>query len=38
MAYENEQVARNKKYKCMKELADLIRDNDILADALQEYS
>jgi RNA polymerase sigma factor (sigma-70 family) len=30
MGYENEQVARNKKYKCMKELSDLIRDNPIL--------
>lgn len=26
-AYENEQVVRNKKYKCMKELADMIRDD-----------
>lgn len=26
-AYENEQVVRNKKYKCMKDLADLIRDD-----------
>ena len=25
--YENEQVIRNKKYKCMKELTDMIRDN-----------
>ncbi len=32
MAYENEQVARNKKYKCMKELTDLIRDNPLLSD------
>jgi RNA polymerase sigma factor (sigma-70 family) len=30
MGYENEQVARNKKYKCMKELSDLIRLNPIL--------
>jgi RNA polymerase sigma factor (sigma-70 family) len=28
--YESEQVIRNKKYKCMKELADLIKDNPIL--------
>lgn len=25
--YENEQTIRNKKYKCMKELTDLVRDN-----------
>jgi RNA polymerase sigma factor (sigma-70 family) len=30
MGYENEQVARNRKYKCMKELSDLIRDNPVL--------
>jgi RNA polymerase sigma factor (sigma-70 family) len=30
MQYENEQVARNKKFKCIKELTDLIRDNPIL--------
>jgi RNA polymerase sigma factor (sigma-70 family) len=28
--YENEQVIRNKKYKCMKELTDLIKDNPLL--------
>jgi RNA polymerase sigma factor (sigma-70 family) len=28
--YESEQVIRNKKYKCMKELTDLIKDNPIL--------
>jgi RNA polymerase sigma factor (sigma-70 family) len=28
--YENEQVIRNKKYKCMKELTDLIKDNPTL--------
>jgi RNA polymerase sigma factor (sigma-70 family) len=27
MGYETEQVARNKKYKCMRELSDLIRNN-----------
>lgn len=30
MGYETEQVARNKKYKCMKELSDLIRNNPVL--------
>ncbi len=35
MHYENEQVARNKKYKCMKELTDLIRDNPILLDSIK---
>ena len=28
--YESEQVIRNKKYKCMKELTDLIKDNPTL--------
>jgi RNA polymerase sigma factor (sigma-70 family) len=28
--YESEQVIRNKKYKCMKELTDLIKDNPLL--------
>jgi RNA polymerase sigma factor (sigma-70 family) len=28
--YESEQVIRNKKYKCMKELTELIKDNPIL--------
>ncbi|MDR3712954.1 MAG: sigma-70 family RNA polymerase sigma factor [Puia sp.] len=35
MQYENDQVVRNKKYKCMKELTDLIRDNPVLADSIQ---
>jgi len=30
MGYETEQVARNKKYKCMKELSELIRNNPVL--------
>ena len=30
MGYETEQVARNKKYKCMKELSELIRSNPVL--------
>ena len=30
MGYESEQVARNKKYKCMKELSDLIRNNPVV--------
>ena len=28
--YENEQTIRNKKYKCMKELTDLVRDNPVM--------
>lgn len=28
--YENEQVVRNKKYKCMKALTDMVRNNPIL--------
>ena len=35
MQYENDQVARNKKYKCMKELTDLIRDNPVLVDSIK---
>lgn len=35
MGYENEQVTRNKKYKCMKELSDLIRDNPVLMSRLK---
>jgi len=30
MGYETEQVARNKKYKCMRELSELIRNNPLL--------
>jgi len=30
MGYESQQVARNKKYKCMKELSDLIRNNPVV--------
>jgi RNA polymerase sigma factor (sigma-70 family) len=36
MGYENEQVARNKKYKCMKELSDLIRDSPVLKARLKQ--
>jgi RNA polymerase sigma factor (sigma-70 family) len=35
MQYENDQVVRNKKYKCMKELTDLIRDNPVLVESIQ---
>jgi RNA polymerase sigma factor (sigma-70 family) len=35
MGYETEQVARNKKYKCMKELSDLIRNNPALLKRVQ---
>jgi RNA polymerase sigma factor (sigma-70 family) len=35
MHYENEQVVRNKKYKCMKELTDLIRDNPALISGIK---
>ena len=34
MQYENDQTVRNKKYKCMKELTDLIRDNPALAETI----
>jgi RNA polymerase sigma factor (sigma-70 family) len=30
MGYENEQVVRNKKYKCLKELTELVRNNPLL--------
>jgi RNA polymerase sigma factor (sigma-70 family) len=36
MGYENQQVARNKKYKCMKELSDLIRDSPVLKARLKQ--
>jgi RNA polymerase sigma factor (sigma-70 family) len=32
MAYENEQVARNRKYRCMKELTDLIKGSPLILD------
>jgi RNA polymerase sigma factor (sigma-70 family) len=35
MGYETEQVARNKKYKCMRELSDLIRNNPALLKRMQ---
>ena len=28
--YENEQTIRNKKYKCMKELTDMVKDNPVM--------
>ena len=36
--YENEQVIRNKKYKCMKELTDMIKDNPGLMDAIKSMN
>ncbi len=36
MAYENEQVVRNKKYKCMKELTDMIRENPLLQEKIKD--
>ncbi len=35
MGYETEQVARNKKYKCMRELSDLIRNNPALLNRIE---
>ena len=35
--YENEQVVRNKKYKCMKTLSDLIKDNPVAMEQLNIY-
>ena len=36
--YENEQVVRNKKYKCLKRLEELIRGNKILYQQLKQFS
>jgi RNA polymerase sigma factor (sigma-70 family) len=35
MDYENEQVVRNKKYKCMKELTDMIRANPVIQEKIK---
>jgi RNA polymerase sigma factor (sigma-70 family) len=35
-AYENDQVVRNKKYKCLKQLADLINNDKIIAENLKQ--
>ena len=34
--YENEQVVRNKKYKCLKELTDLVKANPMIAGQISE--
>ena len=36
--YENEQVVRNKKYKCLKKLEELIRGNKMLYGQLKQFS
>ena len=36
-AYENEQVVRNKKSKCLKKLADLLRERPYLVEQLQTF-
>ncbi|HXL74081.1 MAG TPA: sigma-70 family RNA polymerase sigma factor [bacterium] len=36
MGYETVQVARNKKYKCMRELSDLIRNNPVLLKRIEK--
>jgi RNA polymerase sigma factor (sigma-70 family) len=36
MGYETEQVARNKKYKCLKELSELIRNNPALLQQMMQ--
>jgi RNA polymerase sigma factor (sigma-70 family) len=36
LPYENEQVIRNKKYKCLQQLMGFIKDNPALARQLQE--
>ena len=36
LPYENEQVVRNKKYKCLQQLAGIIKDNPAIARQMQE--
>ena len=36
LPYENEQVVRNKKYKCLQQLTGLIKDNPAVARQMQE--
>lgn len=36
LPYENEQVVRNKKYKCLQQLTGMIKDNPVLARQMQE--
>lgn len=36
-AYENEQVVRNKKSKCLKKLADMLRERPYLVEQLQTF-
>ena len=35
LPYDNEQVVRNKKYKCLQQLAGLLKDNPLLAKKIQ---
>ena len=37
LPYENEQVVRNKKSKCLKKLEELVRTNPVLFDQLKNY-
>jgi len=36
LPYENEQVVRNKKYKCLQQLSGLIKDNPVIASTINE--
>ena len=38
LPYENEQVVRNKKYKCLQSLTELIKQNPVIAKAVNEQS
>ncbi|HEX6427490.1 MAG TPA: sigma-70 family RNA polymerase sigma factor [Niastella sp.] len=38
LPYENEQVVRNKKYKCLQSLTELIKQNPVIAKAVNEKS
>jgi hypothetical protein len=36
LPYENEQVVRNKKYKCLQQLTGLIKNNPLIAGQINE--
>ena len=35
LPYENEQVVRNKKYKCLQQLTGMLKDNPVIAKMIQ---
>jgi hypothetical protein len=38
LPYENEQVVRNKKYKCLQSLTELIKQNPVIARLVNQQS